>query len=92
MDQPGKVANPARVQLNMEKVFFLCSRSRLIIWFCETGSTAPSRASLLVFTPSLGLVLARGIPLVCRDGVHLCISPTNSRLCELRIDYLIEDG
>ena len=34
MDQPGKVANPARGQLNNEKMylfFFPCTRSRLII-------------------------------------------------------------
>ena len=76
MDQPGKVANPTRVQLNTENVFFLCPRLRLKNLFCETGSAATSSDSMLIFTPSLGLVLARGIPLASRDGVHLCISPT----------------
>ena len=47
MDQPGKVANPARGQLNREKndYFPVPVRSRLRIWFRETGSTVPSPAS-----------------------------------------------
>ena len=36
-DQPGRVADPARGQLNRENDFF-CPRSRLIIWSSETGS------------------------------------------------------
>ena len=44
IDQPGKVANPARGQLDRErKLIFPCPRSRLRIWFCETGSAVPSR-------------------------------------------------
>ena len=42
--QPGKVANPARGQLNREqgKSIFPCPRSRLRIWSRETVSAVPS--------------------------------------------------
>ena len=46
MDQPGLVANPARSQLRRETCIFTFPRSRLRIWFCETGSAVPSRVSL----------------------------------------------
>ena len=46
MDQPGEVANPTRGQLNRD--FFPCLRSRLIIWSCETGSADPSSLSPLI--------------------------------------------
>ena len=45
MDQPGKVANPARGQL---KLIFPCPRACLRIWSRETGSAVPSRVSLLI--------------------------------------------
>ena len=49
MDQPGKVANPARGQLNREHEYFPVLVSlRLRIWFHETGSAVPSGFSLLV--------------------------------------------
>ena len=48
MDEPGKVANPARGQLNRVNVFFSRPRSRLRIWSRETGSAVPSRVSLLI--------------------------------------------
>ena len=50
MDQPGKVANPARGQLNRENEYSpvvpvcMCLR----IWSRETGSTVPSRITLLI--------------------------------------------
>ena len=44
MDQPGKVANPVRDQLNRENYFFPYPRSRLRIWSRVTGSAVPSRA------------------------------------------------
>ena len=47
MDQPGKVASPARGQLNRENWHFSCPRSLLRIWSRETGSTVP-RVSLLI--------------------------------------------
>ena len=46
-DQPGKVANPARGQLNREHSI-PCPRACLRIWSHETGSAAPSRVSLLI--------------------------------------------
>ena len=41
-----KVANPVHGQLNREKC--PCPRSRLKIWFRETGLAVPSRVSLLI--------------------------------------------
>ena len=55
-DQPGKVANPARGQLNRENEYlFPCPRSRLRIWSRETGSAVPSRVSLLIYKLRLNL-------------------------------------
>ena len=48
LDQPSKAANPARGQLNREKLNFPCSRRRLRICSRETGSAASSRVSLLI--------------------------------------------
>ena len=50
MDQPGRVANPARGQLNRENEHMFASpSSRLRILSRETGTTVPSRVSLLIF-------------------------------------------
>ena len=68
MDQPGKVANPARDQLNRESRYFPV-RSRLRIWSRNTGSAVPSRVSLLISILRLNLVLTCGIPLEFRGGV-----------------------
>ena len=57
MDQPGKVANPARGQLNRGKFIFPCPRACLRIWSRETGSAVPSRVSLLISILRLNLVL-----------------------------------
>ena len=57
MDQPGKVANPARGQLNRENNFPLSPCVRLRIWSREMGSAVPSRVSLLIFILRLNLVL-----------------------------------
>ena len=71
MNQPGKVANPARRQLNRENKYFpVCPRSRLRVWSRETGSAVPSRVSLLISIPRLNLVLTNGIPPDSRGGVH----------------------
>ena len=45
MDQPGKVASPARGQLNRKNEYFAVVRVRscLRIWSRETGSAVPSR-------------------------------------------------
>ena len=68
-DQPGKVANPARGQLNGEKIIFFCPRSGLRIWSRETGSAVLSSISLLISIPRLNLVLTYGIPPDFRCGV-----------------------
>ena len=70
MDQPGKVANPARGQLNTEN---LRPRSRPRIWSRETGSAVPSRVSLVISTLRVNLVLTYRIPPEFRGGVHLFI-------------------
>ena len=72
-DQPGKVADPSRGQLNREKFIFPCPRSCLRIWSRETGSVIPSRVSLLISIHRLNLVLTYGIPPKFRGGVHLFI-------------------
>ena len=61
MDQQGKVANPARGQLNRE-VLISCPRSRMRTSSRETGSAVPSRVSLLISILRLNLVLTYGIP------------------------------
>ena len=72
MDQPGKVANPARGQLNREnKILFPCPRACLRIWSRETGSAVQSRVSLLISILRLNLVLTYGIPPEFRGGLHL---------------------
>ena len=58
MDQQGKVASPARGQLNRENIY---SRSCLRIWSRWTGSAVPSRVSLLISILRLNLVLTYGI-------------------------------
>ena len=72
-DHPGKVANPARGQLNRENYFSPCPRSRLRIWSRETGSAVPSRVSLLISILRLNLVLTCGIYPEFRGGVHLFV-------------------
>ena len=58
MDQPGKVANPARGQLNRGNEYSTGPRTCLRIWSRETGSAVPSRVSLLISILRLNLVLA----------------------------------
>ena len=72
MDQPGRVANPARGQMNREMIF-PCQRSRLRIWFRETRSAVSSRVSLLIAILRLNLVLTYGITPKFRGGVHIFI-------------------
>ena len=56
MDQPGKVANPARGQLNRENNIPLSPRACLRMWSRETGSAVPPRISLLISILRLNLV------------------------------------
>ena len=75
VDQLGKVANPARGQLNRENEYqvFPCPRWHLRIWSRETGSAVPFRVSLLISILGLNLVLTYGIPPEFRGGVHLFV-------------------
>ena len=66
-NQLRKVANPVYGQLNRGK--FPCPRSRLRIWFRETGLAVPSLVSLLILYTTLNLVL--GILPEFRGGVHV---------------------
>ena len=75
MDQPGKVANPARGQLNKgkKKHFFHVPVRALRIWSCEMGSAVPSWVSPLISILGLNLMLTFGIPPEFHVGVHLFI-------------------
>ena len=73
MDQPGKVANPARGQLNRENEYSPVPVTCLRIWPRETGLAVPSRVSLLISMLRLNLVLTYGIPPEFRGDVHLFI-------------------
>ena len=76
MDQPGKVANPARGQLNREKIIFPCPRSRLRIWSRETGSAVPSRVSLLILhTQAESGAYSRGSSRVPRRCPFIYLKP-----------------
>ena len=69
MDQPGKVANPARGELDKENKYFLPGPSSCLrIWSRETGSAVPSRVSLLISILRLNQVLTYGIPPGFRGG------------------------
>ena len=71
-DQPGKVANPARDQLNRENEDFpVRVRTRE---FDLARRVRQSRVSLLISILRLNLVLIYGIPPQFRGGVHLFIS------------------
>ena len=76
MDQPGKVVNPARGQLNRENEYF-----PVPVHACEFGLARRVRPPRLapacsVFTLKLNLGLTRGIAPDFRDGVHSFIPPT----------------
>ena len=71
MDQPGKVANPDRGQLNRENSIPLspCVPENLVSR--DRFSAVPSRVSLLMSILRLNLVLTYGILPEFRGGVHL---------------------
>ena len=74
IDQPGKVASPARGQLNIKKMnisLFAFVPENLVSRV--TGSAVPYRVSLLISILRLNLVLTFGIPPEFRGGVHLFI-------------------
>ena len=73
MYQPGKVANPARGQLNRENKYFLVP-----VHASEFGLTRlvhPFRpaSAYSLSTLRLNLVLTHGVPPDFRGGVHLFI-------------------
>ena len=72
MDQSGRVANPARCQLNIAKCFFPCPRSRLRIWSRETGFAVSSCVSLLILhTQTENGAYSRDYPRFPRRRPHL---------------------
>ena len=87
MDQPGKVASPARGQLNRKNEYFPVVRVRscLRIWSRETGSAVPSRVSLLISILRLNLVLTYWIPPEFLGGVHLFIYNRHAPSCQTRV-------
>ena len=94
MDQPGKVASPARGQLNRENSFFP-PRLRLKNSSRETGSAVPSRVSLLISILRLNLVLTYGIPPEFRGGVHILIlnrHTPSGQFRVYRVTQLLTDG
>ena len=72
MDQPGKVANPARGQLNRENEFPLSPHAP-DNFVSRDGFSLPSRVSLLISLLRLNLVLTYGILPEFSGGVHLFI-------------------
>ena len=72
MGQPGKIANPARGQLNREKGISLSAFAPEDLVSRE-GSAVPSRVSLLISILRLNLVLTYDIPSEFRGGVHIFI-------------------
>ena len=70
-DQPGKVANPARGQLNRENksMHFPCSRSRLRTWSRETRRVRQARPASACSSPYYG------VPPDFRGGVYLFKPP-----------------
>ena len=72
MDQPGKVANPARGELNRENEYFPVRVRASEFGLFETGSAVPARVNLLIsIIRRLNLVLTYGISPEFRGGVHL---------------------
>ena len=71
MDQPGKVANPARGQLNRETSIPLspCVPENLVSR--DRFSRSVPHVSLLISILRLNLVLTYGIPPELRGGVYL---------------------
>ena len=62
MEQPGKVANRDRDELNREEKENPSSRSCVEIWSRETSSAVPPRIIQLISILRLNLVRTYGIP------------------------------
>ena len=85
MDQPNKVANAARGQLNIKIYIYPCPHSRLRILSHETGAAVPSHVSLLFSILRLNSVLTYGIPPEFCGGVHLFISKRHTSSGQSRV-------
>ena len=72
-DQRGKVANPARGQLNRENEYFPVRVRASEFGLARRDSAVPSRDSLLISILRLNLVLTYGIPPEFRGGIDLFI-------------------
>ena len=70
-DQPRKVAEPARGQLNRENESMSPFAPKNLV--SQHGSVVPSRVSLFISILRLNLVLTYGIPPDFRGGVHFFI-------------------
>ena len=81
MDQPGKVANPARGQLNRGP------RTCLRIWSRETGSAVSSRVSLLILHNTHSSRVPRRRPFIY---LRRCTPSGQSRV--YRVTELRTDG
>ena len=82
MNQPGKVANPARGQLNRKAcmMFFLFPFAPdNLVSRDGFGRPVPCQAAHSKFSVRLNLVLTQGIPPDFRGGFHLFISSTAIR-------------
>ena len=84
----GKVACPARGQLNRKMNISLSTFSCLKIWSRETGSAVPSRVSLLISILRLNLMLTYGIPPEFRGGVHLFIRNRHTPSGQSRVNRI----
>ena len=85
MEQPGKVANPDRGELNREEKENRSSRSCVGIWSRETSSAVPSRIILLISILRLNLVRTYGIPPEFRGGVQLFLKNRHTPSAQSRV-------
>ena len=73
MDQPGKVGNLGRGQLDRQKLIFSLSAFAPEDLVSRDELAVPSRVSLLISILRLNMVLTYEIPPEFRGGVHLFI-------------------
>ena len=73
MDQPGKVANPARSQLKRENVYFPVPVSALEFGLARRVQLSRTASACSLSILRLNLVLTHGILPDSRGGVHLFI-------------------
>ena len=95
--QPGKVANPARGQLNRETLIPPCPRSCLKIWFREVGSAVPSRVTLTVlytilYSGWIWCLLTGFLPLSAAAPIYLHSQPPSGHPRVYQVAQLRTDG